>query len=723
MENKWESLKFGTEAVSEVSHTTFTLSDGKKLGIKVWLPCSVEKIEFFSSLLDSDALKWSKTIFPGVNEFKNQTFPCILEYLPYSKDSLWTLGRDYARHPWLSSHGYIILRVDLRGSGTSEGNYYGEYEDKEFEDCIALINWISKQHWSNGSVGMYGKSWGGFNGLQLAYKQPKALKTIISLYSTDDRYNDDFHHQGNTLIGEGLSSWANFMFTMNARPPQPKYFENVEAWKAFWLERLQNSSDCYLPSWLEHQHPDDPFWKHGSVSQDYTKIECPALVIGGLSDAYLNATTRMAGKLNNSSKFILGPWTHNWPDVSVCGPNIDFLQLCLSWWDQHLKGKPVSSEDTLPRFTIFLRDSCLANEIFGEAKGKWVSFPDWQTIYKKYEESAPGSPLTSHLKHLFLGPSMSVTMEKPTQSDIVELYPHALQGSEAGNWFTTNYGVPGDQTTPNLHSSCWKSKKLLEDLIFAGLSKLFVKVSAKIPGKYALQVRICDRFENGKSTLITKGSCNLCYHENGWVGKFSGDETTFVVKLNCAGYTVKPGHRVVISISPTFFPIMYPAVDNKGLMINTKDSVLIFQTTNDEELQESVSFNKPGPLLELPCQEITKEEFSLTTIEEAGDVFKTVFKTTSGLQKFPDLGYECESQSEERYLTNQEVSYGDMDSVHTISSNYELEEQLIKTAVTTCLEIKSSEQHFCAKEHLKITVDGEVFFEKKKESNIPRKYC
>ena len=723
MSINWEQLKFGSESVAEVSHTTFTLKDGKKLGIKAWLPCSVENIEHFSSLLDSNALKWSENVYSGNSKRPTQKFPCILEYIPYSKDSVMTLERDYARHPWTSSHGYVVLRVDLRGTGSSEGNYYGEYEDQEFEDCLELINWISKQNWSNGAVGMYGKSWGGFNGLQLAYKQPKALKTIITLYSTDDRYNDDFHHQGNALLGDGLLNWGNFMYAMNARPPQPKYFESLDSWKTFWLSRLQTSSDSFLSSWLDHQHPDDPFWKHASVSQDYSKIQCPVLAIGGLSDGYLNAATRMAGKLNENSKFLLGPWTHNWPDVSVCGPNINFLELCLSWWNHHLKGEPITKEEELPRFSMFLRDSCLSDEIFGDAAGKWVSFPNWQSLYGDFEKAVPGSTLTSHLSQLYLGPSMNISMEMPSQNSFVELHSHALQGVDSGNWFTVDYGVPGDQGIANSHSNCWKSEKLPQDLVFAGLAKLFVNVSAKSPGKYSIQVRICDEFENRKSTLITKGFCNLCYHETGWVSQFSGKETTFTVNLNCAGYTVKPGHRVVVSISPTYFPVVYPALDNQGLMINTKDSVLIFQTTNGEESLPTVAFNKPGPLLKLQVQEISKDEFSLTTKETSEGVFETVHKASTGLRKFPTVGYESEIREEARYCTNQNVTYGDMESKDTIISKFIFgQNEKVDTAVTSVQKVTSTAQHFHVQEHLIVTVNDEVFFENKKESNIPRKY-
>src|SRR5262249_14716233 len=138
---------------------------------------------------------------------KEEKFPAILEYLPYCKDH-WTASRDYSRFPWFASHGFVCVRADMRGSGTSEGLCFDEYEPQEQKDCIELIQWLAKQPWCNGRIGMFGKSWGGFNGLQVAFAQPKPLKTIISAYSLDDRYSDDIHYQGGCVIGNGMLNWA-----------------------------------------------------------------------------------------------------------------------------------------------------------------------------------------------------------------------------------------------------------------------------------------------------------------------------------------------------------------------------------------------------------------------------------------------------------------------------------------------------------------------------------
>ena len=80
------------------------------------------------------------------------------------------------------------MRADLRGSGDSDGVYHDEYLAQEQEDCRHLLAWLAARPWSSGKVGMYGKSWGGFNGLQVAFHQPPALAAVISLYSTGARH-------------------------------------------------------------------------------------------------------------------------------------------------------------------------------------------------------------------------------------------------------------------------------------------------------------------------------------------------------------------------------------------------------------------------------------------------------------------------------------------------------------------------------------------------------
>ena len=116
--------------------------------------------------------------------------PAILEYIPYRRRD-GTRPRDDDTHYWFAANGYGSARVDISGSGDSEGLIEDEYIKREQDDALAIIAWLAKQPWCTGAVGMIGISWGGFNGLQVAARRPPALKAVISLCATVDRYHDD----------------------------------------------------------------------------------------------------------------------------------------------------------------------------------------------------------------------------------------------------------------------------------------------------------------------------------------------------------------------------------------------------------------------------------------------------------------------------------------------------------------------------------------------------
>ena len=156
--------------VRVIEHTSIPLKDGATLAARIWLPDDAE----------------------------TNPVPAILEYLPYRKRD-GTYERDALTHPYLAGHGYAGVRVDIRGSGESTGLLFDEYAEQEQDDGVEVIAWLAAQPWCNGSVGMMGISWGGFNGLQIAARRPPALKAIVTICSTDDRYADDAHYMGGTL--------------------------------------------------------------------------------------------------------------------------------------------------------------------------------------------------------------------------------------------------------------------------------------------------------------------------------------------------------------------------------------------------------------------------------------------------------------------------------------------------------------------------------------------
>ena len=225
--------------VRVMDHVWIPLSDGIRLGARIWLPDDAE----------------------------GEPVPAILEYLPYRKGD-GTATRDQPRHAYFAGHGYAVLRVDIRGSGESGGLLPDEYLPQEQQDAIEVLEWIAAQPWCTGDVGMFGISWGGFNGLQVAAHAPQELKTVITLCSTDDRYADDVHYRGGSVLALEMLSWGASMLSFNAIPPDPEVAGSE--WREMWLERL-DAVDPYEHEWLRHQRRDD-YWKQGSVCEDFSAI-------------------------------------------------------------------------------------------------------------------------------------------------------------------------------------------------------------------------------------------------------------------------------------------------------------------------------------------------------------------------------------------------------------------------------------------------------------------
>jgi predicted acyl esterase len=146
----------------------------------------------------------------------------VLEYLPYRKRDGYRY-RDDVVGPFLAKAGIAFIRVDIRGTGESDGAMIDEYLPIEQEDALAVIDWIAHQAWCNGHVGMRGISYGSFTALQAAAKAPAALKAIVSTCGTEQRYLDDIHYRGGCLINDQFTWAMEWQVVMRAPPTRPSW--------------------------------------------------------------------------------------------------------------------------------------------------------------------------------------------------------------------------------------------------------------------------------------------------------------------------------------------------------------------------------------------------------------------------------------------------------------------------------------------------------------------
>src|SRR5690606_9711423 len=296
--------------------------------------------------------------------------PAILEYLPYRKRE-GTRERDQKMHAWLAGHGYACLRLDIRGTGDSEGLIDGEYSEQEMRDGCDAIAWIAAQDWCDGQVAMYGLSWGGFNGLQIAARRPPALRTIITLGSTDDRYATDVHYVGGWLSKDNFD-WSATMFACKDLPPDPGIVG--PAWRAMWRARMEHNRPWIL-DWLAHQRRDD-YWKHGSVCEDLSAIDIPVLAVSGWADNYSESVPRLLAGLSGPRRGVVGPWAHSFPHDVAVEPAIGWLQEAKRWCDHWMKSIPGGLMDE-PMYRVWMQESVAPATCYRERPGRWVAEALW----------------------------------------------------------------------------------------------------------------------------------------------------------------------------------------------------------------------------------------------------------------------------------------------------------------------------------------------------------
>ncbi|MFN8486522.1 MAG: CocE/NonD family hydrolase [Caldilineaceae bacterium] len=513
-------------AIRVIENTWIPMSDGIRLAARIWLPEDAEQ----------------------------QPVPAILEYIPYRKNDFTAL-RDSIRHPYFAGHGYACIRVDMRGSGDSDGILYDEYLKQEQDDALEVLAWLEKQPWCTGAVGIIGKSWGGFNGLQIAARRPPQLKAVITLCSTDDRYADDVHYMGGCLLASDMLWWASIMLVYNARPPDPRFVG--ECWREMWLERLEKTPP-FVEAWLPHQRR-DAFWQHGSVCENYADITCPVFAVGGWVDGYTNAIPRLLEGLSSPKLGLIGPWAHEYPEVAVPGPQIGFLQECLRWWDHWLKGSDTGVMQE-PLLRAWLQESVPPQVDYAVRPGRWVAEQTW-----------PGAGIQSQVYELSVSSQqLSVSSEQsPRSTDHSSLITYHLpipsiqtHGLYAGVWCP--FGQPGDlasdQRIEDGVSTCFTSAPLPERQEILGFPEVTLTLSADKPNAL-VAVRLCAVAPDGASTLVSWGLLNLTHRTSHAepTPLVSGERYTVTVRLNAIGYALPAGHRWRVALAPTYWPHAWPS--------------------------------------------------------------------------------------------------------------------------------------------------------------------
>ncbi len=563
------------DRIREIENTWIVLADGCRIAARVWLPKIAERVPV----------------------------PAILEYIPYRKRDFMR-ARDEPIHRYFAASGFASIRVDLRGTGDSEGVLHDEYTPQEHDDALEIIDWIVEQPWCSGSVGMMGISWGGFNALQIAALRPPPLKAIITLCSTDDRYADDAHYMGGCLLNENMQ-WGSMLTLYSALPPDPEIVG--ERWRDMWKERLDNL-EPFPARWMRHQWRDS-YWKHGSVCEDYSAIECPVYVIGGWADGYSNAIPRLMANLSCPRKGLIGPWAHTFPHDGIPGPAIGFLQEAVRWWTHWLLEKDTGMMEE-PAFRIWMQESQPPLPQYAERPGRWIAEPMW-----------PSSRIKDHRLYLESG-HLSPEARDPM---VLSFCSPQTTGMRAGEWcgFGAEGEMPRDQRPDDGGSLVFDSDPLSERVEVLGAPTVCLELCTNQPAAM-IAVRLGEVAPDGSVLRVSYALLNLTHRDSHESPEplQPGQWYRVDLRLNDLAHAFPPGSRIRLSISTSYWPIAWPSPTPVTLTVRTGTSSMTLpvrppqkddDTLSPFELPEAAPGTSHKKLRQLPMRRTI--EIDLTTTE------------------------------------------------------------------------------------------------------------
>jgi hypothetical protein len=640
-----------------------------------------------------DGCRLSARVWMPVDADQNPV-PVILEHLPYRKRD-GTIVRDQYTHPWMAGHGYACIRTDMRGSGESDGLLEDEYLEQELQDACDVIAWVAAQPWCNGNVGMMGISWGGFNGLQVAARRPDALKAVITICSTVDRFADDIHYKGGCLLLENFG-WSSNMLSYSSRPPDPALVG--DKWKEMWLHRLENQP-WHLSTWLRHQHR-DAYWKHGSVCEDYSAIQAAVLSIGGWHDGYRNTISHLVENLDAPVKGIVGPWNHKYPHYAGPKPAIGFLQEAKRWWDRWLKGEATGVENN-PAYRAYVMDSMPPKRWYDERPGRWIAKADW--------------PSGLNIQTLHLMTNGELGNEVSEINAKVSSPPDC--GTQGGEYFPFAFSdeLPGEQTPDDDNSACFDTDQYAQAIDIVGAAEIAFSVrSNKSQGQLA--VRLCDVQPDGSVALITHGFINLCHHESHEFPAelVPGKVIQVTLKLDQCAYHLPAGHRVRVAVSNAYWPFIWPSPEQGELTLLAGKLALPVQPHSQEAEWE---FEEPEGAEPWNCEVLRPASYSRTTDTQSDGVVVTTVLSDAGENRDLQHGLISGTKLQEQFF----IDPGDLHSARCTSHWQQVggrDGQMWRTEAQASMT--SDQSRFHTKAHLRAYLNEELVFERHFDDSIDR---
>ncbi|MCB0632187.1 MAG: CocE/NonD family hydrolase [Lewinella sp.] len=539
---------------------------------------------------------------------KAEKFPVLLEYLPYRKDE----GRKlrYSVFSYFVQRGYVVARVDIRGTGRSEGQLIAyEYTDQEQEDGEVIIDWLSKQDFSNGAVGMFGISWGGFNSIQIAMRQPPTLKAILAMMATDDIYEDDVHFMDGMMHVDAYEIGRDIE---NVIPGAPDY----EIDEDYFAEKFDTKPWLLL---YKRQQRDGPFWDRASLNSNYDALQTPIFMISGWYDGYRDSTPRIFQNVNAPKKAIIGPWNHTFPNMAEPPPSIEWRHEAVRWFDYWLKGEKNGIMEE-PPLVVYMREGHGPDMPEDTIGGSWVGLDNW-----------PSPAVEEEVYYLTRQQGLDALADE--RSSVQELEYKASSGIEASGSVMWWGDWSPDQKKTDAHSLVFETAPLAKDLVILGFPQVHLKAAVSAEQAHFLS-RLSDVAPDSAVTLITGAGFNGAHRNSSRMPEklAPGQYYPLDIEMHFTSWTFKKGHRIRLSLSNGQWPMIWPNPSNLNMTVQlggedgSTFSLPIFN--NDPDLIHP-KFLPPANDPELPGFEVIQSG----TVSGFAEISETEYDPKTGITR------------------------------------------------------------------------------------------
>ncbi|MFF7986918.1 CocE/NonD family hydrolase [Streptomyces sp. NPDC007901] len=617
----------------------------------------------------------------------------VLEYLPYRTRDL-TRSLDDETGDRLSAGGFAFIRVDIRGTGESAGVAGDEFEESQTDDLVEIIEWLARQPWCNGSVGVRGYSWGGNVGLYAAARNPAPLKAVVVCCACGDRFARDLHWHGGSL---GLTNvqWAAALRTVLGMPPDPAVVG--ERWRDMWRERLA-AVDAVGALWVTHQRADD-YWATSSPGAAYGAIDCPIYFVGGQLDGWVDEADSVLRNTGGPCKAIIGPWGHSFPQHGVPGPRMDWLAEELRWWRHWLAGDE-SELMREPVLRVYVQDGAAAQSGLGsDAPGHWASVDSWPSA---------GAGLTYHFDVDRLVPETADPVRLPVPDK-------GVVGLRWPEWGAPDKGaahVAGDQSDDDEKSLTFDSEPLGNDVVFIGRPRVRLRVSADQPVAM-LGVRLTEVTADGRSWPVSFGVLNLTHRDGSErpAPLVPGEFYDVGLDLRFVARRIRTGSRIRVAVSSTFWPVAALPPHRVALTLETGPTSSLSLTLLDNV--------PPAQAATAPALRTDAAPDWTAVPEPRAADSRVALVTETAYTEEPIDGVDVVAGYADRCVA-------ETDSVHPTRARWQTQVTRTLNRHTTRVEVSATcavtfdAEQYLVEEVLRATENGENFYEHRSVAEIPR---